>query len=203
MKKVAMSAPLLKAFAIHESMRNTAAAPSTLMYVHYRPQETIWISPQQDRVTVIFSTIFDEETDRVLGKVFLQEFADARRQLSLQNAPQVLHSKDAPGEIRHLPEIAALEDKDTGHHYVTFVLFPRHFAPGPPREIVLAQIPLFRDYLHYHVKCCKAYMHSRMRKRVAGFLKVLNRAKPENLEQEKKLASGRAFRQSIAPPPRA
>lgn len=38
---------------------------------------------------------------------------------------------------------------------------------------------LFRDYLHYHIKCSKAYMHSRMRTRVAEFLKVLNRAKPD------------------------
>jgi len=40
-------------------------------------------------------------------------------------------------------------------------------------------------------------MHSRMRRRVADFLKVLNRAKPEVEEsekKEKKTASGRSFR---------
>ena len=37
-------------------------------------------------------------------------------------------------------------------------------------------------------------MHSRMRRRVSDFLKYLNRAKPENIEKERKTASGRSFR---------
>jgi actin related protein 2/3 complex, subunit 2 len=37
-------------------------------------------------------------------------------------------------------------------------------------------------------------MHSRMRRRVADFLKVLNRAKPEQEEKEKKTATGRSFK---------
>lgn len=43
--------------------------------------------PSYDRVTVIFSTIFKDETDRIFGKVFLQEFVDARRR-AIQNAPR-------------------------------------------------------------------------------------------------------------------
>ena len=39
-------------------------------------------------------------------------------------------------------------------------------------------------------------MHSRMRRRVADFLKVLNRAQPEAEEKEKKTATGRTFRQA-------
>lgn len=39
-------------------------------------------------------------------------------------------------------------------------------------------------------------MHSRMRFRVSEFLKVLNRAKPEHAEKQRKTASGRTFRQS-------
>lgn len=59
------------------------------------------------------------------------------------------------------------------------VLFPRHFASPEVAQQTILRIQLFRDYLHYHIKCSKAYMHSRMRHRVAEFLKVLNRAKPE------------------------
>lgn len=43
-----------------------------VMAVHYRDEEAIYIKASHDRVTVIFSTIFREETDRVFGKVFLQ-----------------------------------------------------------------------------------------------------------------------------------
>ena len=40
--------------------------------VQYRPQETMYISAHKDRVTVVFSTLFSDDDDIVLGKVFLQ-----------------------------------------------------------------------------------------------------------------------------------
>ena len=40
--------------------------------IHYREEEAIYIKASHDRVTVIFSTIFRDETDKVFGKVFLQ-----------------------------------------------------------------------------------------------------------------------------------
>jgi hypothetical protein len=55
------------------------------------------------------------------------------------------------------------------------VLFPRHLNSES-----ITHIQLFRDYLHYHIKCSKAYMHSWMRKRVTEFQKILNRAKLES-----------------------
>lgn len=42
------------------------------MALHYRDEEVIYVQASSDRVTVIFSTMFREETDRVFGKVFLQ-----------------------------------------------------------------------------------------------------------------------------------
>ncbi len=42
------------------------------MAIHYRDEEAIYIQAAHDRVTVIFSTVFREETDRIFGKVFLQ-----------------------------------------------------------------------------------------------------------------------------------
>lgn len=77
---------------------------------------------------------------------------------------------------------------------MTTVLAPRHFANPAQALATINRIQLFRDYLHYHIKCSKAYMHSRMRHRVAEFLKVLNRAKPEVATQERKTATGRTFR---------
>lgn len=91
-------------------------------------------------------------------------------------------SRDPPLEIRHLPNLRNTDD--TG--YVTFVLFPRHFANPTNASATISHIQLFRDYLHYHIKCSKAYMHSRMRHRAAEFQKVLNRAKTEVATTEKK-----------------
>lgn len=177
------------------------------MALHYRDEEAIYVQAAQDRVTVIFSTVFREETDRIVGKVFLQvrvdplstlqsiqlnstphraqEFVDARRLPTIQNAPQVLYTnRDPPLEIRHVPGLRNSEDIG----YVTFVLFPRHFTNPTVMSATISHIQLFRDYLHYHIKCSKAYLHSRMRYRVAEFQKVLNRAKTEVQSGERKTA---------------
>ena len=154
-----------------------------LMQIQYRDEEAIFVQTASDRVTVIFSTVFREEADRIFGKVFLREFVDARRQPSIQTAPQVLFSaKEPPLEIRGLPGLR--DSDDIG--YVTFVLFPRHFANASVASATISHIQLFRDYLHYHIKCSKAYMHSRMRHRVSEFQKVLNRAKTEAATTERK-----------------
>ena len=42
------------------------------MQIRYRDEEAIYIQAAHDRVTVIFSTIFREEWDRIYGKVFFQ-----------------------------------------------------------------------------------------------------------------------------------
>lgn len=91
--------------------------PALPLTLHCSPEEAIYIQASSDRVTVIFSTVFKEETDRIFGKVFLQEFVDARRRPSCQTAPQVLYSnREPPLEIRHLP---GLDDSDNVG-YVTF-----------------------------------------------------------------------------------
>ncbi|KAF4610568.1 hypothetical protein D9613_006871 [Agrocybe pediades] len=188
LKRNALAAPFERGFATQKEL-DSSGGQGELMQIHYRDEEAMYIQAAPDRVTVIFSTVFREETDRIFGKVFLQEFVDARRQPSIQNAPQVLYSnRDPPLEIRHVPGLRNSEDIG----YVTFVLFPRHFAPAVA-STTISHIQLFRDYLHYHIKCSKAYMHSRMRYRVTEFQKVLNRAKTEVATTERKTASGRTM----------
>ncbi|KAJ2797191.1 Arp complex subunit [Coemansia guatemalensis] len=196
LKRNMLASSFIRAFEYWESQQEGAGP---LMATHYRDNEAIYVQAQQDRVTVIFSTLFKEEVDRVLGKVFLQEFVDARRQSSIQNAPQVFYSsREPPLELRHLSDLR--QDESVG--YVSFVLFPRHFADQEAREKTISQIQLFRDYLHYHIKCAKAYMHSRMRTRVKEFLKVINRAKPDRTTaaSEKRTATGRYFRPQFRQP---
>lgn len=154
--------------------------------IHYRDEETMYIEAKSDRVTVIFSTIFKDETDIIIGKVFMQEFKEGRK--ASHTSPQVIFShKDPPRELKDT-------DAKTGDNigYITFVLFPRHTNPQV-RDNTINLIHIFRDYLHYHIKCSKAYIHSRMRAKTADFLKVLNRARPEKKTGEKKTITGRTF----------
>ncbi|GMR41925.1 hypothetical protein PMAYCL1PPCAC_12120, partial [Pristionchus mayeri] len=154
--------------------------------IHYREDETLYVEAKADRVTVIFSTIFKDPDDVVIGKVFLQEFREGRK--ASQTAPQVLYSLGEPPM-----ELKDQKDAKVGDNvgYITFVLFPRH-TNKKARANTIDLIHTFRDYLHYHIKCSKAYMHSRMRSKTSDFLKVLNRARPE-VKVEKKTITGRSF----------
>ncbi|KAI9218983.1 arp2/3 complex [Blastocladiella britannica] len=185
LKRHAMAAPFLTAFAAQANKETSPIAT-----IRFREGEAIFIQALPDRVTVFFATQFKEETDRIFAKVFLQEFADARRLPTCMNAPSVLYTpRDPPLELRSVPDVP--QGDSVG--YVTFVLFPKHFADQASKDASISRTLLFRDYLHYHIKCSKAYMHSRMRARVDSFLKVLNRAKPEVVSADKKTASGRTF----------
>lgn len=202
LKRNAMAAPFEHAYQEHYKLREAASkytseeAPQgvreggEVMAIHYRDEEAIYVKASHDRVTVIFSTIFREETDRVFGKVFIQEFVDARRR-AIQNAPQVLFRNDPPLELQGVPGVKDTSGGEIG--YVTFVLFPRHLTPQRMPDVI-SHIQTFRDYFHYHIKASKAYIHSRMRRRTADFLQVLRRARPENEEKERKTASGRSFK---------
>lgn len=195
LKRNMLAAPFDSAFAQYDALnatyQETGIEPegrSQVLQINYRDEESIYIQPSFDRVTVIFSTVFKDETDKIFGKVFLQEFVDARRR-AVQNAPQVLYShREPPLEIRDMIKYSPDDKKG----YITFVLFPRHLV-AQKRENTISHIQLFRNYFHYHIKCSKAYMHSRMRFRVNQYLKVLNRAKPEVEEVERKTAQGRRF----------
>lgn len=160
-----MAAPFETAFAEYESLHEEASkytsesAPQgvreggAVRSIHYREEEAIYIKPSHDRVTVIFSTVFREETDRIFGKVFLQEFVDARRR-AIQNAPQVLFRNDPPLELQDEPGLPRGKG-EVG--YITFVLFPRHLTPQR-REDVISHIQTFRDYFHYHIKASKVWL---------------------------------------------
>ncbi|KAF4124157.1 actin related protein 2/3 complex, subunit 2 [Geosmithia morbida] len=203
LKRNAMAAPFEQAYQEYYKLKEEASkftsedAPQgvreggTVKAIHYREEESFYVKASHDRVTVIFSTIFREETDRVFGKVFIQEFVDARRR-AIQNAPQVLFRNDPPLELEGIPGVRNTGGSDQVG-YVTFVLFPRHLTPQRMEEVI-SHIQTFRDYFHYHIKASKAYIHSRMRKRTADFLQVLRRARPENEEKERKTASGRTFK---------
>ncbi|KAK3366922.1 Arp2/3 complex, 34 kd subunit p34-Arc-domain-containing protein [Lasiosphaeria ovina] len=205
LKRNAMAAPFEQAYQEHYRLREEAAkftseeAPQgvreggTVKAIQYREEEAIYVKASHDRVTVIFSTIFREETDRVYGKVFIQEFVDARRR-AIQNAPQVLFRNDPPLELQGVPGVNNTGTGEVG--YVTFVLFPRHLTPQRMPDVI-SHIQTFRDYFHYHIKASKAYIHSRMRRRTADFLQVLRRARPDSEEKERKTASGRTFKQGV------
>jgi len=73
LKTNAIAAPFERAFRTQKQLEaNNGGSQSEIMAIHYRDEEAIYIQAAADRVTVFFSTVFREETDRIFGKVFLQ-----------------------------------------------------------------------------------------------------------------------------------
>lgn len=140
LKRNAMAAPFERAFSEFAHLQDEAgrftseSAPEGIseggevMAVHYRDEEAIYIKASHDRVTVIFSTVFREETDRIFGKVFLQEFVDARRR-AIQNAPQVLFRTEPPLELQR---VGGLPTSGAGKGEVGYVTFGMHLDPPSP-----------------------------------------------------------------------
>jgi hypothetical protein len=117
LKRNAMAAPFEQAFEEFEKLQEEASkytsesAPQgvgeggEVRAIHYREEEGIFIIASHDRVTVIFSTIFREETDRVFGKVFLQvsQSDTFLRQIQCANTKtrNSLMQENAPFKTRH------------------------------------------------------------------------------------------------------
>ena len=129
LKRNAMAAPFEQAYDEYYKLKEEASKFSSedapqgakeggeVKAIHYREEEAIYVKASHDRVTVIFSTVFREETDRVFGKVFIQEFVDARRR-AIQNAPQVLFRNEAPMELQGVKGVSTSGIGEIG--YVTF-----------------------------------------------------------------------------------
>eukprot|EP01087_Luapelamoeba_hula_P023017 TRINITY_DN83_c0_g1_i1.p1 TRINITY_DN83_c0_g1~~TRINITY_DN83_c0_g1_i1.p1 ORF type:complete len:312 (-),score=75.39 TRINITY_DN83_c0_g1_i1:33-926(-) len=182
LKRNIISAPFYKLF---DSVVSGGNHPQII--INYRDNETMYLRQEQDRAVVIFSINFRDSDDVVLSKVFLQEFANARKTIS--NAPAITYTqKEAPLELRGTQGVREGEDQG----FVTFVLFNNHIGENR-RQHTVEMVHLFRDYLHYHIKCSKAYLHTRMRLRTEALLQVLNRAKQKNAVKEMKTITGRTF----------
>jgi len=189
LKRHALAAPFYKVFADIEAKKPA----SPLIEIKYRDDETLYLKPEADRLIVIFTVQFKDNDDIVFAKVFLQEYQDARKTMS--NAPSVLFSqKEPPLELKGVRNLQVRE----GQGFVSFVLFAPHIT-GTKKEKTIDNIQTFRNYLHYHIKCSKAYMHTRMRNRVKLFLQVLNRAKSAPENTEKKTITGKTFRRADEP----
>jgi len=182
LKKHVFGGPLDRSFS---ALSAKASANLPPMIVEYRKNEAMFVCPSASKVVVIFSVDFGDVTDKAVAKVFLQEFVEAQR--TVRTAPPVSYSKEPPGE---LTGIAYNFRPDTAG-FISFALEERHVT-GAGKEKAITLLTGFRNYLHYHIKCSKTYLHMRMRKRVAGWMQVLNRAMPD-VETEKKTAAGKTF----------
>lgn len=133
----------------------------------------------------MFLVDFIDATDKALARTFLQQFVEAQR--SIRTAPTASFSREPPLELAN--ENILVNSDISG--FLSFGFEERH-VQGNLKSVAITLLTGFRSYLHYHIKCSKTYLHMRMRKDVASWLQVLNRARPE-VETEKKTMAGKTF----------
>jgi actin related protein 2/3 complex subunit 2 len=157
-----------------------------------RGDTKVYFFPGDGRVTVIFEVDFPIRVDAVVGQIFLQEFQDARRRLGA--APPCKFSQNPPQELAHFNITESGWDKKEGMRgYLSFAILSSHVSTPAKIENTVNTLQSFRNFLQYHIKCSKAYFHSRMRHQVRELLKVLRRAIVVDHSKIKRKADGTPF----------
>ena len=147
--------------------------------------ESVYITPTDKGAAATYCIRFSDEGDKIVGGVFFQELTAARQRVP--SAPAVSYSNDPPSDL------SAFNLPTRDQKLFAYVTVSLQDAQLSDRKIetVGYYMPLFRDYLHYHIKCAKAFMHQKMRARTASMLKILNDAKPEPKHKVKRTITGK------------
>ncbi|KAJ8568490.1 hypothetical protein K7X08_028023 [Anisodus acutangulus] len=189
-REVVMGAPL-RAVLKQLVTRTVSDLGKPVALVH-RPNESFFLVPQADKVTVIFPMRFSDSIDTVLATSFLQEFVEARRTAGLNNAPPCLWSPSPPQELKE----AFTEALSANAGFVSFVIFSRH-VEGRKLDRTVWNLSTFHAYVNYHVKCSECFMHTRMRRQVESLIQALDRAKPDSAKAKRNSPSRSFKRMSL------
>eukprot|EP01028_Stygiella_incarcerata_P011336 TRINITY_DN635_c0_g1_i1.p1 TRINITY_DN635_c0_g1~~TRINITY_DN635_c0_g1_i1.p1 ORF type:complete len:291 (-),score=77.41 TRINITY_DN635_c0_g1_i1:337-1209(-) len=149
------------------------------VYFPYRgSDEVVMLSAAGSSLSVVFSLRFKTKDEFALTSVFMREFADSLKGGGASKAPITSFSPSLPKEVSS-PEIERVVSIGDEEHlgFMTFVLFERHLT-GDSLQKTIDLLSTFRAYVDYHLKCLKEHLHRRMRTRVEGWIKILNRARP-------------------------
>lgn len=187
LRRAVLGAPFIRAF---KALAAGDAGAIPAAHVPFRPSESFFVVPRPDRVLVVYSIEFEDVTDRAMARVIAQEFVEAQRTVS--SAPPVTFSpRDVPAELREL----TIPTTDHFVGFLSFGIFQQHVNTPAKLENAVSLLSGFRNYIHYHIKAAKSYLHMRMRHRVNAMLQVLNRAMPEDkfTAKDRKLMSGKRF----------
>ncbi|KMZ63416.1 Actin-related protein 2/3 complex subunit 2A, partial [Zostera marina] len=161
-REVVLGAPL-RIILKHLATRTVAPDMDPIVALVHRPNESFFLIPQVDKVTIVYPMRFKDSIDIILATSFLQEFVEARRSPGLNNAPTCTWSMSPPPELNGISPHAL----DANAGFVTFVIIPRHVDARKLEKTVWC-LSTFHAYVSYH--CSEGFMHTRMRRRVESLI---------------------------------
>lgn len=182
-KKASMMMTDLKSYVLRyafDKMRTSGQGAFKPIRVSNRRNtgEAMIIVQAGESVAVYFAICFKDKNDKQLSEVFLKELLSAKTKV--RGAPTVEFYKELPSAIEGVFDAKAIKGSSKGkgaaeYYYVSILLpveKPSGKSPGDPsleskamdRFIERARnVPTFRNYIHYHIKCAKAHLHEKMR----------------------------------------
>jgi len=167
LKRNLLAGPMERAIsAMLEGVSNS----QKLERIQYRRYESMWVKPEADRVYVIYDVAFTDPADQVIARSFLQEFQHSSQKVN--GAPFTTYSTEPPVELRG----ERIQQHPTCVGYIRFAVLEQHLIGEERRAKTVSSLVGFRNYLHYHIKASRTYLHIRMRRRVQSLLQILQRA---------------------------
>jgi actin related protein 2/3 complex subunit 2 len=126
---------------------------------------------------VIFTVNFEDEMEKSLTRLFLQQFEGAQKQVSLSPHCEFRRGNDPPKDVLNLVEQSPNKGNSKPTGYISFTFFPSHVKTLERRLKAVELMVNFFPYLDKHVKSTKSYMHIRMRTKKNDLLNELEEMK--------------------------
>lgn len=193
LRRYVLIPPIVKAMSTF-----TSGGSQAPLCIPYREEENIYTIVADKSLVIIFSIRFQDADDITLAHVFFNGFKDAKRDTSLGNAPSVSFTEGRkPLELKNFKGCKEPNNPEELKNYcfVAFSIREEHCSPKL-RNNTLDLLLSFRNYLEYHLKCSKAYMHYKMRKRCTTLLEALEDARDKTgIKKVRKTFSGKTFTQ--------
>merc|ERR1712098_425718 len=173
-------------------MQNLKVPP--MLQLQVRQMETVWIVTKSDRVVVIMSVSVEDEVDVALGRAFCQEFAETNRSSNastFQPPCSFCEPRQPPSDLQGVNFDNGLPNVG----FISLTISDQSVKNATEQRITALATPImtFRNFFLFHLKHAKAYLHSRLRKRLDQWqLHVAGtRRQKQGGKEMRRLASGK------------
>ena len=126
------------------------------------------------RVTVVFAVSFEEEMERCLARLFLQQFEVTQRKIPLTPHCEFRRPNQATKELKSVidNEIRS-KDMPPPVGFLSFTFFPSSASSNERNLMAVDLLVNFLPYMNRHVKSTKSMMLNRMRSKRHDLLSPL------------------------------
>ena len=127
-------------------------------YVPVNKDNLLHILPSNDRIELIYGINFQQETDKSLAKIFLQELEEAKRHVrNCLDAKVYVETSNIPQDITKVDQA-----KNYSNGLVVFDLFAKDYEQIKKKFFYFVN---FRQYIQFHIHSIKTFLHIRMNRK--------------------------------------